>query len=394
MEVRITKLRVAMAARFVLAGVGLASLLGPLVGSALANVGQVVNISDPLGVGHFAKVDSAGKLSATAQGPTTTMTTADSPPTRQQASFSPHKQAHLSCCAAFGHSLATKVNPPVQGRSDSRRSKRGSLVVVRALFRGNGGIDWAGGLPELRQGTAGEVPVLSLLRLSRDRSEARGRARGAQGRHLPLRRPGRLHVAGRADGPRGRRALLSPYHARLRAELERFGGTVEKFIGDAVMALFGAPGRTRTTPNGQCARRSRSATGRGRRRGLQVRIGVATGEALVALDARPERGRGDGGRRRRQHRRAPPGGRAGERDPRRRDHLPRHRARDRVRTVEPVEAKGKAEPITVWEAVEAPLAARASTSSRRSGRSSGRGRELDVLGDALAARAPSASRSS
>src|SRR5207302_5209017 len=36
-------------------------------------------------------------------------------------------------------------------------------------------------------------------------------------------------------------ALLSRYHLRLRAELERFGGTVEKFVGDAVLALFGAP---------------------------------------------------------------------------------------------------------------------------------------------------------
>ena len=41
--------------------------------------------------------------------------------------------------------------------------------------------------------------------------------------------------------PEDVRALLSPYYARLRSELERFGGTVEKFIGDAVMALFGAP---------------------------------------------------------------------------------------------------------------------------------------------------------
>jgi class 3 adenylate cyclase len=37
--------------------------------------------------------------------------------------------------------------------------------------------------------------------------------------------------------PEDVRALLSPHHARLRSELERFGGTVEKFIGDAVMAL-------------------------------------------------------------------------------------------------------------------------------------------------------------
>src|SRR5439155_8973944 len=41
--------------------------------------------------------------------------------------------------------------------------------------------------------------------------------------------------------PEDVRATLSPYYARLRAELERHGGTVEKFIGDAVMAVFGAP---------------------------------------------------------------------------------------------------------------------------------------------------------
>jgi hypothetical protein len=63
---RITKLRVAMAALFVLAGVGLASLLSPLVSTALATVGQVVNISDRSGSAFFAKVDSSGALKTTA----------------------------------------------------------------------------------------------------------------------------------------------------------------------------------------------------------------------------------------------------------------------------------------------------------------------------------------
>jgi hypothetical protein len=62
MHIRITKTRVAMAALFVLAGVGLASLLSPLVGTALANVGQVVNISDHSGSAFFAEVSSDGKL--------------------------------------------------------------------------------------------------------------------------------------------------------------------------------------------------------------------------------------------------------------------------------------------------------------------------------------------
>src|SRR5436853_7083865 len=41
--------------------------------------------------------------------------------------------------------------------------------------------------------------------------------------------------------PEDVRAVLAPYWERLRTELEQTGGTVEKFIGDAVMALFGAP---------------------------------------------------------------------------------------------------------------------------------------------------------
>lgn len=44
----------------------------------------------------------------------------------------------------------------------------------------------------------------------------------------------------RAD-PEDVRATLRVYHDRLKREIERFGGTVEKFVGDAVMAVFGAP---------------------------------------------------------------------------------------------------------------------------------------------------------
>src|ERR671923_1931734 len=37
------------------------------------------------------------------------------------------------------------------------------------------------------------------------------------------------------------RAILTPYHECVRREIESFGGSVEKFVGDAVMSVFGAP---------------------------------------------------------------------------------------------------------------------------------------------------------
>src|SRR5436305_10786782 len=91
--------------------------------------------------------------------------------------------------------------------------------------------------------------------------------------------------------PEDVRALLAPYHERLRSELERFGGTVEKFIGDAVMALFGAP----VAHEDDAERAVRAALAirdwiaeEGEH--LQVRVGVNTGEALVAIDARSSEG--------------------------------------------------------------------------------------------------------
>jgi hypothetical protein len=66
MEVRISKVRVARATLFVLAGVGLGSLLSPLVGTALATVGSIVNISDRSPSAYFAKVDANGALKTNA----------------------------------------------------------------------------------------------------------------------------------------------------------------------------------------------------------------------------------------------------------------------------------------------------------------------------------------
>jgi class 3 adenylate cyclase len=100
----------------------------------------------------------------------------------------------------------------------------------------------------------------------------------------------------RAD-PEDVRATLRPYHARLKQEIEHFGGTVEKFIGDAVMAVFGAPvahedDAERAVRAGlkilEAIEDLNSAEGID----LAVRAGVASGEAVISLDARPEMGEG------------------------------------------------------------------------------------------------------
>jgi class 3 adenylate cyclase/tetratricopeptide (TPR) repeat protein len=98
----------------------------------------------------------------------------------------------------------------------------------------------------------------------------------------------------RSDGadPEDVRALLRPYHARLRQEIERHGGMLDKFIGDGVMAVFGAPVAYEDDPE----RAVRTALAmlaavdelneRHPTLDLKVRIGITTGQAVVVLDNR------------------------------------------------------------------------------------------------------------
>ena len=92
--------------------------------------------------------------------------------------------------------------------------------------------------------------------------------------------------------PEDVRRLLQPYHARVRSELERYGGTVEKFIGDAVVAVFGAPVAHEDDPERAVRAALAIRDALGEEGELEVRIGITTGEALIALDARPDAGEG------------------------------------------------------------------------------------------------------
>ena len=180
------------------------------------------------------------------------------------------------------------------------------------------------------------------------------------------------------------RALLRPYHARLRDELERFGGTVEKFIGDAVMAVFGAP----VAHEDDAERAVRAGLAirdwiLDEQAELQLRIGVNTGQALVSLGARPEEGEGMVAgdvvnTAARLQSNAPVNGiLVGETTWR-----ATHDAID-YREAEPVQAKGKSDPVDVWEAIEARGRVGVDISGRVRTPLVGRRRELDTLLDAF-----------
>ena len=183
--------------------------------------------------------------------------------------------------------------------------------------------------------------------------------------------------------PEDVRATLSPYYAQLRRELERRGGTVEKFIGDAVMAVFGAPFVHEDDPEravraALTIRDSIVDDGR-----LQVRIALTTGEALVSLGVRASEGEGMVAgdvvnTAARLQSAAPVNGILVDESTQRAT----RRSIDYVEA-EPVTAKGKAEPIRVWEVKEA--RSRLGVDVGQQGAPLvGRRRELHFLTDTLA----------
>jgi class 3 adenylate cyclase/tetratricopeptide (TPR) repeat protein len=199
--------------------------------------------------------------------------------------------------------------------------------------------------------------------------------------------------ADKAD-PEDVRDVLQLYHREAKASIEQYGGVLEKFIGDAVMAVFGAP-----VAHGDDAERAVRAGLRVLERidelnsdqtlDLAARAAVNTGEALVSVEHARSGGAlatGDVVNTASRLQNAAPEGRVivGVETYRATRHAIRYEQLDSV------DAKGKSEPVAAWLAVEAavapadrPLAATVLV---------GRDRELELLqslwGRALEERRP------
>ena len=176
-------------------------------------------------------------------------------------------------------------------------------------------------------------------------------------------------------------AELSRYQGHVRAELERYGGSVEKFIGDAAMAIFGVPAAHEDDAE-RAVRAALAIQDWAAEGGVEVRVGINTGEALVTVGARPEAGEttaaGDVvNTAARLQAVAPVSGiLVGEQTFRATE-----QAIDYDRT-EPVTAKGKSLPVAAWRALSA--RARVGVDRVHGATLVGRRREVDLLQDALA----------
>ena len=233
------------------------------------------------------------------------------------------------------------------------------------------------------------VPVLRRLR-RRTRVCRPGSTRGrAQDHRCALLRRRRLDRPGGAVDPEDVRDALAPYYEGVRTQLVRFGGTVEKFIGDAVCGLFGAP-KAHGDDSERAVRAAlaiRDWIGEVNEAdpnwGIHVRLGIATGDALVALGARASEGEamawGDVMNTAARLEAAAPTDAilVDERTYRATRHVIEYGE------AEPVEAKGKSDPVLVWQA-QAPRARRGVDLAQEGNETFvGRGREFRVLRESL-----------
>ena len=91
--------------------------------------------------------------------------------------------------------------------------------------------------------------------------------------------------------------MLDAYAEMVRAQIENHGGIVQKFIGDAVVGVFGVPAAHEDDPERAVRAGLRiveAAEGLQALGGtpLRLRVGINTGEALVRLDVNPRSGEG------------------------------------------------------------------------------------------------------
>jgi class 3 adenylate cyclase/tetratricopeptide (TPR) repeat protein len=151
---------------------------------------------------------------------------------------------------------------------------------------------------------------------------------------------------GESTDPEALRARMRRYFEDLRAIVERHGGTVEKFVGDAVMAVFGIP-----VAHEDDALRAVRAAAEMRTaiaaHGLEARIGVNTGEVVVGGEGETLVTGDAVNVAARLEQAAPPGEAligAGTRS------LVRDAVR--VEAVEPLALKGKSEPVEAFRLLE------------------------------------------
>jgi class 3 adenylate cyclase/tetratricopeptide (TPR) repeat protein len=151
---------------------------------------------------------------------------------------------------------------------------------------------------------------------------------------------------GESTDPEALRARMRLYFDDLRRVVERHGGTVEKFVGDAVMAIFGIP----ASHEDDALRAVRSAAEMHDVVGahdLEARVGVNTGEVVVGGEGETlVTGDAVNVAARLEQAAAPGETFVGE--------ATRALVRDAIRAeaVEPLELKGKSEPVQAWRLLE------------------------------------------